>query len=347
MAVEKSRQSPLVSIIIPTYNREEVVDQTLNSVRAQEYAHWECIVVDDGSTDKTVALVNAFCEQDERFRLVVRDRSPKGAPTCRNIGLAKAAGAFVVFLDSDDLLAQNCLSNRVDTILSFPDFDFWVFPTALFDLKPGDNPRLWNILNKEETDLIRFLLQDMPWHTMGPIWSINAIREIGGFDENAICWQDWELHVRAIIAGLRYHKSGDEQIDSYYRVNSTYTTPAISQNDNKLEHLVFRMQLFSDFFDKIRARHISYKTKEAFKVLFFRLFIELEKHRDKKRCANLLRKIRKDRLFCHFEVALLYVYSIRLRFQKAEEFKTRILNKLLYVTNKYVFFNTTNSTFHR
>ncbi|SKB76358.1 Glycosyltransferase involved in cell wall bisynthesis [Salegentibacter salinarum] len=101
---------PLVSIIIPTYNRAHLIGETLDSVIAQTYKNWECIVVDDHSTDNTSQVGLEYTIKDERITFVKRPKgSLKGAASCRNIGLKNAKGDFVQFLDSDDLLAPDKL----------------------------------------------------------------------------------------------------------------------------------------------------------------------------------------------------------------------------------------------
>src|SRR5918993_3885046 len=97
------KENPSVSVIIPVYNRVNLVRETLQSVIDQTYADWEAIVVDDGSTDGSYELVIKFAELDHRIKSFRRDRQPKGAPVCRNIGVTKSVGQFLIFLDSDDL----------------------------------------------------------------------------------------------------------------------------------------------------------------------------------------------------------------------------------------------------
>ena len=76
---------PLVSIIIPTYNRAHLIAETLDSIIAQTYTNWECIVVDDGSTDPTDELMETYCKKDSRFQYYHRPKNrPKGANACRN-----------------------------------------------------------------------------------------------------------------------------------------------------------------------------------------------------------------------------------------------------------------------
>lgn len=228
----------LVSIVIPTKNRRELLRETLASVVAQTYPHWEAIVVDDGSTDGTEELVQAKAATQNRIRFVRREQKPQGASTCRNIGVSNAKGKYVVFLDSDDLLAPTCLEQRIKVMEQNPKLDFAVFLTGVFHRVPGDSPHLWNNFT-EEDDLDRFLRQDTPWHTSGPIWQKTSLARIGLWDERALCWQDWEFHIRSIVAGLNYIKV--TQCDSFWRLPRTdsMTKPAPSRR-----YIVSRIRLF-------------------------------------------------------------------------------------------------------
>src|SRR5690554_713750 len=125
-------QNPLVSIIIPTYNRAHLIGETLDSVLAQTYQNWECIVVDDGSTDNTEEVMAAYIAKDARFQYHHRpkDRLP-GGNAARNYGFEVSRGEYVNWFDSDDLMLsdfiessiQILLSNKVDLVL----FDFKYF----------------------------------------------------------------------------------------------------------------------------------------------------------------------------------------------------------------------------
>ena len=104
----------LISVIIPTYNRANLLGETLESVLNQTYDNWECIVVDDGSTDQTKLLLEFYCKRDNRIHYYHRPGSlRKGASSCRNYGLTKSKGDLIQFLDSDDLLASNKLAEQV------------------------------------------------------------------------------------------------------------------------------------------------------------------------------------------------------------------------------------------
>ncbi len=104
----------IVSIIIPTFNRKTLLSETLKSVANQSYQNWECIVIDDGSTDETEDYMNEFCEKNPKFKFFKRPESVrKGASSCRNFGIESSKGEFLQFLDSDDLLGKTKLEEQM------------------------------------------------------------------------------------------------------------------------------------------------------------------------------------------------------------------------------------------
>jgi hypothetical protein len=173
-------------------------------------------VVDDGSTDSTFELVNSFIETDSRIQLLSRDREPKGACACRNIGVERARGEYVIFLDSDDVIAPYCLEQRVNAFVHAGDVDFVVFPALTFYTHPGDDDFFWNVLT-EENDLARFLQLDSPWQGTGPMWKRESFVKVGGWSETLACWQDIELSLRCFEKGMAYRTRYDLPPDLYLR----------------------------------------------------------------------------------------------------------------------------------
>jgi len=106
-----------ISVIIPTYNRASTIKEALNSVLNQTYSDWECIIIDDGSTDHTETVIMDYINLDNRFIYIKRPFSrKKGAAACRNIGLEMAIGNYIQFLDSDDVIASNKFEIQINCL---------------------------------------------------------------------------------------------------------------------------------------------------------------------------------------------------------------------------------------
>lgn len=107
----------IVSIIIPTYNRESLIGETLDSIINQSYCQWECLVIDDGSDDNTAEIVNDYCCRDPRIAYYLRPAYHlPGGNGARNYGLSLSKGKFIQWFDSDDLMLPNYLEKKVDLI---------------------------------------------------------------------------------------------------------------------------------------------------------------------------------------------------------------------------------------
>ena len=254
-----------ISIITPLYNRIDLLRDTIESVMHQTYPHWEMIIVDDGSNDGSFGLARSFSYKTPKIKVYHRNREPKGAPTCRNIGIQKATGDFVMFLDSDDLTEPFCLEQRIKTAQNFPQYDFWVFQTLRFD-KHG-NRREWNNLKKNP--VIQFLELDSPWHTSGSFWSKKTLlRNNLHFDEKLAVWQDIDFHLQALYKNLTFkdmlssappdilYREHDASISQrayppHYRKSQLYFFDKWAKKLNSKEEQTALHNSFSTFINKI------------------------------------------------------------------------------------------------
>lgn len=107
--MNKKRENPLVSVIIPTFNRDWILKEAIDSVLAQNFEDFELIVIDDGSTDNTPDILNSY-----KNDIIAFTQNNKGVSAARNKGIALSSGRFIAFLDSDDLWIQNKLSKQID-----------------------------------------------------------------------------------------------------------------------------------------------------------------------------------------------------------------------------------------
>lgn len=115
-------ENSLVSIIIPTHNREDLIVETLKSIEAQEYKQIEVILVDDHSTDNTRDVIKRFVD-DGRINIVMIESDGYGSNHARNLGLKRSHGEFVAFFDDDDIMRHDFISARIDYFKD-PDIDF-------------------------------------------------------------------------------------------------------------------------------------------------------------------------------------------------------------------------------
>ncbi|MCB9988480.1 MAG: glycosyltransferase [Rhodospirillales bacterium] len=104
---------PLVSIVMPAYNAAQTIEQSVASVRAQDYEDWQLVIVDDGSTDDTVETVKKLADQDHRIHYI--HQSNRGVSRARNTGIEQAEGEWIVFLDSDDTIHPRYLTKMLGT----------------------------------------------------------------------------------------------------------------------------------------------------------------------------------------------------------------------------------------
>lgn len=106
-----------ISVIIPSYNRGQLIIETVESIQAQTYPHWECLIIDDGSTDNTKYIVNELLSKDNRFKYFYVENS--GPSKARKFGLTKATGDFIQFIDSDDLISSDRFEKCIKAINNF------------------------------------------------------------------------------------------------------------------------------------------------------------------------------------------------------------------------------------
>lgn len=258
-------QENLVSVIIPVFNRKNLLLETLQSLKDQTYLNWEAILVDDGSTDGTFELVQDLSDADPRIKSYKREVEPKGASSCRNYGIEVCNGKYVFFLDSDDILAPHCIQERVKNFEENPGMDFLVFPAFIFEYKPGDTELLWNI-DKDKDDIVRFLNIDVPWQTTATIFKKETLKKLGPWDHTTSAWEDADFHMRALIMGFNYKKIYF-QPDYFYRLNNQ---DKISKNDNTIEQLYARIRLAEKIYRYLKNNN---KFEGTYKVKLFNFYM--------------------------------------------------------------------------
>lgn len=190
--------NPLVSIIIPTYNRAHLIGETLNSVLAQTYTNWECIVVDDGSSDGTDALLADYCEKDTRFQY--HHRPPEHLPGgngARNYGFKVSRGEYVKWFDSDDLIAKEALETYISILACNNELELLVSPLSYFSKSPQ------NLLKSnyipQNYSIEDYLTGKISFYVSPPFWKKSFLdKQNVLFDEKISNLDDWDFNLRML-----------------------------------------------------------------------------------------------------------------------------------------------------
>ncbi len=220
---------PSVSVIIPHFNRSDLVADTVASVLASDTQSVDIIIVDDGSTREHLLRLQGL--RGPRVRVMSRESGLKGPSRCRNIGADASTSAYLIFLDSDDLLAPWCVGQRLAAASANDDADMWVFPVMLFDEAPGDRAELWNVMGEIRDAARRFISSDPPWHTSSPLWRREAFMTIGGFNEAVFYGDDSDLHMRALLSELPIQCISNAIPDVFIRRSGTPRITNVSDAD--------------------------------------------------------------------------------------------------------------------
>lgn len=184
---------PLISIIIPTFNRATTNGATLDSLLLQEYSEWECIVIDDGSSDGTVAKVKEYAKQDVRIKVGERpSHLPKGPNSCRNYGFSKSKGELIYFLDSDDVLLKGALELYQSNFQQ--DTEVVIAPI----IKANDEGTDESSNTIASNNLIEdYFTGAVSFYVCGPMWQRSFLEQQPElFDESLRNLDDWDFNLR-------------------------------------------------------------------------------------------------------------------------------------------------------
>lgn len=188
---------PKVSVIIPAFNRAQYISKALESVLAQTYGNYEIVVVDDGSTDATVAALEPY-----RERISYIYQPNRGVSAARNTGIAASCGEFLAFLDSDDLFLSDKLAAQVAFLDGNSQVDLVASGWTHIDQEgaPLDRAEPW--LHSERLDLAT-LLTSCPFILQSSLVRREWLEQVRGFDEELRRAEDWDLFLRLAHEGCQ------------------------------------------------------------------------------------------------------------------------------------------------
>lgn len=196
-----SATRPRFSVVVPAFNAEGTLRETLDAVLAQTYEDWECVVVDDGSTDSTRGVATSFCQRDTRFSLIVQEN--RGTGGAYNAGVYAAVGAWISICSADDILLPRHLEVMASAIDRRPDCD--IITCNGFFLKPDGAQEL--CYTDESGSLERsWTLEDLIakcFYSVGACYRCDLRDRLGAYREDSYT-EDYDFWLRAMAAGAQH-----------------------------------------------------------------------------------------------------------------------------------------------
>jgi len=209
-------KSPLVSIIVPCYNQGEYLEEAINSVILQTYENWECIIINDGSSDDTDIIAKKCCSKDERVKYFKNQNG--GVSNARNFGIKRSLGNYILPLDADDKIDVSYIEKCLDILL-----------------KDGDTKVVYGIVENfgavnGELILANFDFNCLIFSNMIPCTGLFRKKDwerVQGYDEKMVeGYEDWEFWINLLKDGGNVKKINDTYL--YYRSRANSRMKGIS-----------------------------------------------------------------------------------------------------------------------
>lgn len=221
-----------VSVIVPTHNYGRFLGEAIGSLGRQGDVDWECVVVDDGSTDDTAEIVAALAASDGRISYLAQ--AATGPSAARNAGLAATSGEFVQFLDADDFLGPRKLRHQLEAFERHPQADV-VYGSVRYFIegvagdREDDSGRRWierpesRAVSGPGSSVLASLVDDNFMVVEAPLIRRSVLERVGGFDARIQRMEDWECWLRCALADayFLFQDSGDADALPCVRVHRT------------------------------------------------------------------------------------------------------------------------------
>lgn len=227
--------SPLVSVIVPAYNMEQYIAETLDSILCSTYQNIEIIVIDDGSTDATISIVEKYIIRDNRIRLFKQKNA--GPSRARNNGIQNSHGKYILPVDSDDLISPSFIADAVEAIQSDNNIKVVSCRCEFFGMRKGE----WIL---PDFNLNKLAIDNRICATS--MYCRSDWERIGGYNETIIAREDWAFWIAMLKDGGKVHRLPN--IGFYYRVRAA----SKRFQDRKLKGFVVKRlnRMFPDFFER-------------------------------------------------------------------------------------------------
>ncbi len=251
---------PKVSIITPVHNREEFIRETLECLLKMNYQNWECIVMDDESTDNTAQIVNEIAREDNRIKYYLQQKSP--IPVTKNNAIYYSTGKYILPLDSDDLISADYVKEAVEILENKPNIKIVYSPGEFFGAKKGK----WKLPDYSFSEL---LLSNCIHNSA--VFRKSDFEHAGGYKANMFASEEWDLWVNMLKDGGEVYRI--EKTHFYYRKHADSTMTKFKDRRPEMRMLMYN------------------NNRELYASLLQNPIQLLLEHRKYKKSYNLLRRL--------------------------------------------------------
>lgn len=206
--MEAEINNPLVSVIVPCYNYAHFLGEALDSVLAQTFANWECIIVNDGSPDNTEEVALKYCDKDIRFKYLYKENG--GHSSARNFGINESSGKYILPLDADDTISENYVKAAVEKIES--DSNIKLVTGQVQHFGDVNEKFIMPVFDFNSYLVVNYI-------SISSLFRKDDFKKAGGFDERMIAFEDWDLFIKILkdgghvvelpFTGLNYRKKNE------------------------------------------------------------------------------------------------------------------------------------------
>jgi glycosyltransferase involved in cell wall biosynthesis len=223
-------QKPLVSVIIPAYNYAHLIGESLQSIISQSYYRWECLVIDNGSTDNTKEVVESYGKIYTRIKYFSQPNT--GPSSARNYGIRLSSGEFIQFLDADDLLEKDKFEKEVEIMtqnsyeIVYSDMRYFPSgnPGQLFYTMSMSSEKDLPWMNKisgRGNEVSEFLMRENIMVINSPLIRKSVFETVGVFDDSLKFNEDWDLWVRCALNDVYFYYHDDPDTKALVRVHAS------------------------------------------------------------------------------------------------------------------------------
>ncbi len=260
-------QKPLISVIIPSYNSAHLLPETIASVQAQTYAHWELLIINDGSTDDTDRIISHYLEQHPDDRIHFISKPNGGVSNTRNFGANLAQGEMIAFLDADDRWLPHTIKSHIEHFETNPAIGI-SFGHVEFMTAAGESTGKTTHCTLYQIPSHHFLYTNPTVTTSNLVVRTTLFKQLNGFDESINHSEDMEFLFRA----SQYQPiEGIDRVLVQYRIQTTGLSSTLEKMEQGWEHLMTKAHgtnpnLVDRHYKPAQAAHLQYLARQTLRL---------------------------------------------------------------------------------